>query len=209
VSAFLEEDVVPRASPISRPPAAVLGVDAALRAAGLPERGYAVLHPGTSGFGAFKRWPAERFARLADRIVRETGVPVAITGAKDGDDARLVAEVRSRAHVATAALATDDLLALAEALRRARVFVSADTGPLHLAAAVGTPLVGLFGPKDASVYGPLATRPDGSLAPGVVVERDDVACRPCVLRWCPDPVCMTSIEVDEVFQRVRPALSAS
>ena len=79
-----------------------------------------------------------------------------------------------------------------------------------MAAAVGTPLVGLFGPKDERVYGPFGV-PAGGGAPRAlpVASRGDVPCRPCTLRWCPDPVCMAGIEVDAVFEKLRPALGAA
>jgi lipopolysaccharide heptosyltransferase I len=206
VSALVGERLRPRLAPLPRPEAAVASVDAAVRAAGLPERGFAVLHPGTSGFGAFKRWPAERFAALARRVVEEARVPVAVTGAPEGDDEALAAAVRAGAGVPVARLATGDLAGLAEVLRRASVVVAADTGALHLAAAVGTPAVGLFGPKDAAVYGPWGAAAGGTFGPLPVVERRDVPCRPCPLRWCPDPVCMSGIGVDAVYGAVRSAL---
>jgi len=82
---------------------------------------------------------------------------------------------------------------LADVIRRAACFVAADTGPLHLAALVGTPLLGLFGPKDPSVYGPYGIRADGT--PGLlpVLTQDDVACRPCSLRRCENPLCMRTL----------------
>ena len=94
-------------------------------------------------------------------------------------------------------------------LRRARVFVSADTGPLHLAAAVGTPVLGLFGPKDELVYGPYGRSRGASAAgPLPVVVRAEVPCRPCTLRWCPEPVCLTTISANEVFGRIEAVLRA-
>jgi lipopolysaccharide heptosyltransferase I len=201
VSAVLGR-AAPRVVPaLPRSPDAAARVDAALDALGVPRAGYALLHPGTSGFGAFKRWPADAFARLADRIAGETGVPVVVTVAP-GEEA-LAEAVRSRATTRPATLRTESLSDLAEAIRRARVFVAADTGPLHVAATVGTPLLGLFGPKDEAVYAPYGAAPGGALGPLPVVVRDDVPCRPCTLRWCPDPVCMTAISPDDVFARVR------
>lgn len=206
LAALLGRDVPGVPARLPRPAEARAEIDAALRAAGLPPTGYAILHPGTSGFGAFKRWPAERFAALSDRLF-ERGIAVALTYGPGEED--LVARVRAAARAAPIPLATSSLAALAEAIRRACVFVAADTGPLHVAAAVGTPLVGLFGPKDPRLYGPVG--PDaatGALSPLPVVVAEDVPCRPCVLRRCPEPVCMTSIEVDAVLARVRDALGA-
>jgi len=204
LAALLGRDVAGAPVRLPRPDEARAEIDAALRTAGLPSAGYAILHPGTSGFGAFKRWPAERFAALSDRLA-ERGIAVALTYGPGEED--LVARVRAASHGAPIPLPTSSLAALSEAIRRACVFVAADTGPLHVAAAVGTPLVGLFGPKDPRIYGPMG--PDaatGATVPLPVVVAEDVPCRPCVLRRCPEPVCMTSIEVDAVLARVREAL---
>jgi ADP-heptose:LPS heptosyltransferase len=159
------------------------------------ERGLRDLHPGTSGFGGFKRWPP-RFLP-ADRLA-ERGLPVTYGPGEE----ELVARVRGGARTDPTPLPTSSLAALAEAIRRASVFVAADTGPLHVAAAVGTPLVGLFGPKDPAIYGPVGSSPT-TAAPGPlpVVVAADVPCRP-VLRRCPEPVCMSSIEVDAVLAHV-------
>jgi lipopolysaccharide heptosyltransferase I len=142
--------------------------------AGIRPRGFAALHPGTSEFGAFKRWPAERFAELARRLCGE-GRDVVLTCAPA--EVPRAEAIRARAGNGVAVLSTPSLPVLAEVIRRASLFVSADTGPLHLAALAGTPLVGLFGPKAPAVYGPYGLRPDGT--PGLlsVVTRADVACR--------------------------------
>jgi ADP-heptose:LPS heptosyltransferase len=189
---------------IPRSAAARAWVDAALLRAGVPSGGYGIVHPGTSGFGAFKRWPAERFGRLARRIV-EGGVPVLVT-VGPGEEATGAEVTRAAGGVATV-VAPPDLGALAELLSRASFFVSADTGPLHVAAAQGVPVVALFGPPDPAIYGPHAEI--GREALTEVVTADDVACRPCTLRRCPDPVCMTSISVDAVHERVRRVTAAA
>ncbi len=200
VGAVLGRAVPGAAARLPSSEAARAEVDAALRSAGLPSGGYAILHPGTSGFGGFKRWPPARFSALADRLA-DRGVAVALTYGPGEEP--LVAQVRSGARSAPIPLPTSSLAALAEAIRRATVFVAADTGPLHVAAAVGTPLVGLFGPKDPAIYGPMgrcSTSLDATPLPVVVAA--DVPCRPCVLRRCPEPVCMSAIEVDTVLERV-------
>lgn len=167
-----------------------------LAALGLHDRPFAVLHPGTSAFGAFKRWPPDRFAALARRLAA-AGEGVLVTHGP-GEEA-LAAEVVARAPGAAQAFAPPSLPALAEVIRRAARFVAADTGPLHLAALVGTPLLGLFGPKDPAIYGPYGLRADGT--PGVlpVLTQDDVACRPCTLRRCPDPLCMRTLAPGSVY----------
>ncbi len=165
--------------------------------------GYVVLHPGTSGFGAFKRWPPERFGQVAQRLAAD-GLDVVVTHSPVEQD--LATQVVEASRQSARALQTPSLSVLAEVTRNARAFVGADTGPLHLAGLVGTPLLGLFGPKDPAVYGPYGVRANGT--PGVLstLTKDDVACRPCTLRRCADPLCMRTMAPDEVEGALRDVL---
>jgi lipopolysaccharide heptosyltransferase I len=143
-------------------------------------RTYAVIHPGTSDHGPEKRWPKERFAELARRLNRELELDVIVTW---GPGERELAESVS----AILAPATRSLMELAGIIQGARLFVSADTGPMHLAAACGTPCIALFGPKDPAVY-----RPYG--------EGHTVIYR---------PEGMAQITVDEVFKAAAEKLGAA
>lgn len=140
-------------------------VDEFLRSAGLEEHGFVVMHPGTSVTGREKRWPLDRFAALATRVKADLGLRTVVAW---GPGERDMAEEVVRGSSALLAAETRSLLDLAELLRRSRVFVGADSGPLHLASAVGAPSVALFGPKDPGVYGPwnprhrLVYRPNGN-----------------------------------------------
>jgi lipopolysaccharide heptosyltransferase I len=118
---------------------------------------YAALHPGASGKGALKRWPPERFGALAERLERECGLASLVTW---GPGERELAEsvVAASGGRARLAPATGSVLDLAALLERARLFVGGDTGPMHLASAVSTPSVALFGPKDPRTYGPFHAR---------------------------------------------------
>lgn len=114
---------------------------------------YAVIHPGTSDFGAQKRWFPDRFAELAVRLQRETGLqPVITWGPGEEPLARQIAELSQGA--AQVAMQTAHLLELAEVIRGASLYIGCDSGPLHLASATGTPSVALFGPKDPRTYAP-------------------------------------------------------
>ena len=90
------------------------------------------------------------------------------------------------------------LKTLAEVLRAADLIVCPDTGPMHLAAAVGTPVVALFGPT-----APWRTGPFG---PGHTVLRTKVECSPCFRKSCHEPRCMTGLEPDVVYQAVTASL---
>lgn len=129
---------------IPRTDEAVQRVDAFLRANNI--NGYVVAHPGTSDFGKEKRWPPERFAQLVARIRRELGLEVIATW---GPGERALAQ-----SIGGILSMKTTLMDLAELTRRARLFVSCDTGPMHLAAACGARCVALFGPKDPAIYGP-------------------------------------------------------
>jgi lipopolysaccharide heptosyltransferase I len=149
-----------------------------------------VLHPGTSAFGALKRWPVDRFAVLADRLARESGARIAISwGPGEEDLARTTAR---KARVDTTLFPPPtNLLFPAAVYARADLVVGADSGPLHLATLMGTPTLTLFGPKDPEVYHPL-----GESARFVWMQ---VHCSPCTLRTCDHVTCMQTMTVEQVF----------
>lgn len=164
---------------------AVLGID-----------DYVVLNPG--GGWASKQWPAERFGALA-RVLRERGLqPLVSFG--PGEEALAGRVVAASGGAAERCFGTT-LLELLELLRRARLVVAADTGPLHLACAVGTPVVGLYGPTDPLRNGPCD--------PADLVVRRTPPCAPCHKRDCATHAgVMADIPVDEVLAAVERRLSA-
>lgn len=166
--------------------------------AGLP-RPLVVLHPGTSSFAPFKRWPAERFAQLAQRLAAR-GLGVAVS-CGPGEQA-LAAPIAAAEPMAR--LIDGQSLGLrgtAGVLAAADLVVAADTGPLHIAAATGTRVVALFGPKDERRYGPRAY--DGRAHEVLSAE---VPCRPCTRRDCASPQCVLGLDVDTVEAAVLRAL---
>jgi ADP-heptose:LPS heptosyltransferase len=168
--------------------------------AGVP-RPRVLLHPGTSAFAAFKRWPVDRFAELARRLhARGLGVAVSF----GPGERELVAPVLAAAPEAAAVDGGQlGLRGLAGVLAEVDVAVAADTGPLHIAAAVGTRVVALSGPKDPRRYGPRAH--DGR--PHEVLFAD-VPCRPCTRRDCASPQCVLGVGVGEVEAAVLRAVEA-
>jgi lipopolysaccharide heptosyltransferase I len=167
---------------------------AALAALGASPRRYALLVPGTSEFGAFKRWPARRFGELAERLVDERGLASLVAY---GPGQRGLAEdvVAAAAGAARLAPDTKDLHEFLALVADAALVVGADSGPVVLASALGVPTVALFGPKDPAVYAPRGPRT------AVVWKR--VYCSPCRLRQCGDPICMTTMETAEAWEGVR------
>ena len=127
---------------------------------------YIVLHPGTSEFGKIKRWPIDRFGALARRLSAEGHRVLVVWG--PGERGMADAIAREGGPAVRVAMETRSILDLAELIAGARIFVGADSGPLHIASAVGVRSVALFGPKDPAIYGPynplgrVVYKPDGT-----------------------------------------------
>jgi len=111
-----------------------------------------LIHPG-AGWGA-KRWPAERYGAVANEIVRRGGLVLVNAGpGEESLAASVVAETRGRALLVSSSVS--QLIALT---RRVSLVIGGDTGPLHLACALGKPVVGIYGPTDPKRNGPFGTR---------------------------------------------------
>lgn len=144
-------------------------------------------------FWKTKLWQDEKFARLADRITSELGVPVVFTG---GSGDRRIEHIRSFMTSPLISLAgRTSLRDLAYLYRVSRLVVTTDSGPMHIAAAMGTPTVALFGPTDPARTGPYGR--------GHVIIRKEMACAPCFRKECDTKQCMRDIAVEEVFAAVK------
>ena len=139
-----------------------------------------------------KRWPAERFAALSDAFIDE-GKQVLLIGSKEEHDVsvEVTTRMRNKAVVLTGKTTLEELTAI---LSICDLVVTNDTGPAHIAAALGRSTLVIFGPTN-----PLTTRP---FSPQAEILRHPPDCAPCMLRDCPiDHRCMTAISVDEVLER--------
>ncbi|MBX3283232.1 MAG: lipopolysaccharide heptosyltransferase II [Acidobacteria bacterium] len=146
-----------------------------------------------------KRWPAERYARLAEMLGQHASL--IILGSKAEADAAAEVVKLSKAKIADLSGKTD-LAAAVALLAASDVMVSNDMGLAHVAASVGTKTFVIFGPTN-----PVTTRPF-SLNAEVVFH--PVECSPCMLRECPiDHRCMTGIEPEAVFELILDYLSAN
>ena len=162
-----------------------------------PETGQplAVLHPGARW--PTKLWPTAHWARLAGWLVRDQGFQVALTGSSGDQD--LAREIVAQAKVPLINLAGRTSLAeLAALLQKARIAVTTDTGPMHIACALGTPVAALFGPT-----APWRTGPFGH---GHEVVRLALPCSPCFRRHCPEPRCLTELTVSNAQEAVEKIL---
>lgn len=150
-----------------------------------------------------KRWPAQHFAVVADRLSEAHALPVVLIGgpAERPESLAVTALMRTKAIDLTGQTPVGLLPGL---LRRASVLVTNDSGPMHIAAAVGTPVVALFGPTD-----PVRTGPYGM---GHVVLSHAVECRPCFRRDCTRAVsleCLTAVRPEQVVRAVEQQLERS
>jgi heptosyltransferase-2 len=150
-------------------------------------------------FGSAKRWLPERYAAAADLVARRLGARVAVLGA---------AAERSIGETAAAAMRAETRVLCGETgfaelvgvISRLRVLLSNDSGPMHLAAALGVPVVAVFGPTDWR-----ETAPAGPGAWRLV--REPVHCSPCLLRECPiDHRCMRRVTVARVAEEAQALL---
>jgi heptosyltransferase II len=189
------------ALPLVRPTqASAARADALLRQLGVTDGdGLLAMMPGAA-YGQAKQWPADRMAETAARLARDRGLRCVLLGASHDTPAARAIESWLRAHAPEQAGRVIDLVgrtslgALAGVLDRAAVCVSNDSGGMHLAAALGRPVVAIFGPTDEQATAPLGSHT-------VLVE--PVFCRPCQLRDCPiDHRCMKRISVQRVFDAV-------
>ncbi|MEO6051821.1 MAG: lipopolysaccharide heptosyltransferase II [Pyrinomonadaceae bacterium] len=138
-----------------------------------------------------KRWPAEYYARLGDRLQTEIDANVILVGSKE--DRKVAGEVAGFSRTPTINLTgKTDLAEIVAILSEVDLLISNDMGLAHIAPAVGTKTIAIFGPTN-----PETTRP---FSENAEIIRKDVECSPCMLRACPiDHRCMTWISVDQVF----------
>lgn len=158
------------------------------------------LNPGAA-YGAAKRWPAARFAAVGDALARRTGASIAVLGAPSeralADE--VAAGMRHRARVLAGETRLSELVGV---LSRLELLVTNDSGPMHVASALGTPVVAVFGPTDereTAPAGPARAR----------IAREPVSCAPCGLRACPvDHACMRRVSAERVSSLALELLSA-
>ncbi len=159
----------------------------------------------SSNNGQSKRWPLPYWATLLDRLIREQHARVILTGASV--DLPLIEEVTKRMHEQPINLAgKTSLPQLAALLQRADLMISGDSGPMHIAAAVGTPLIAIHGPTDPEQSGPVS--------PKATILRSPIWCSPCYrakdtadCRFYTTQ-CMKNITPTQVFEVAREKLQA-
>ena len=157
------------------------------------------VNPGST-YGHAKRWLPDRYAEVVNRAVTDVQgrsgarVGVAILGAKGEEPLgkAIADQIKTRTVVCSGQTTVRELMAL---VKRCQLFLTNDTGPMHVAAAFKVPLVAVFGPTDWQTTSPFGV--DAQLV------RQPVSCAPCLLRECPiDHRCMTGVTVEQVYDAV-------
>ncbi len=147
------------------------------------------LHPGAQK--RFKQWPPECFIELGRRLYQHMGCQIIVSG--DRSEAMLAHEIASQIPGAIPLAGEMSLGGFSALLKRYSLFVSNDTGPMHLAFAMRTPTVALFGPTNPAFCGPYH-------AQHVRVLSVAKTCRPCLKKECAEPFCLLQISPDAVYQ---------
>jgi lipopolysaccharide heptosyltransferase I len=170
-------------------------LDALLRGVGAQDAPIMCMVPGAAW--SSKRWTSQGFSEVAGYCADKLGLLPVIAGSRG--DRRLAGDIVSLARRRVIDLTGQtDLKMLAALFERSKVTVSTDTGPMHLAAAIGSPVVALFGPTAPWRTGPFGEQHQ--------VLRHQTSCSPCFRRSCQDPRCMTGIMPLEVMAAVSSAI---
>ncbi len=182
----------PNPAPAPRVPLLDSDISAAQELLGdVTDGGYVAIHPGSGGSSL--NWPTKYYTELAARLAKETGRTVVTTG---GQEEAGAAEEVARAAGGLSVAGRTDFGALVGVLAGAELFVSGNTGPMHLAAALGRPVVALFSPLKSG--SPKRWRPVGG--PARVLTPPGYSCDKCTGANCPDYNCMEGLTVDVVLE---------
>ncbi len=148
------------------------------------------IHPGATNSSA-KRWMPKRYAEVADRLAASHDARIVILGGAGEDE--MAEEIRGHLTSSSIGLAgRTSLTELMGIVGRLSVLISNDSGPMHVASALGVPTVAVFGPTDERETGPLGLKSR--------VVRQHVECSPCLLKECPiDHRCMDRVTVEDVY----------
>ena len=179
---------------LSAAPEAVASIRALLSSRGIKDQDLLIgISPGAA-YGPAKRWPVERFAAIGDRAIKEWGAKVVVIGTEKekalGDT--LVSASAPGAVNCCGMTGLGDALAL---IQRCRIFVTNDSGLMHVAAALKVPTVAIFGSTD-----PVATGPRGKTAR---IVKQNMECSPCLKPECPVGYrCLLSVQPDDVWREM-------
>ncbi len=148
-----------------------------------------------------KRWQWEKFAQVADFFNRKAGTRTILIG--NQSDSPLLEQISNRMRTAPMVAAGSlKLKQIAHLLGRAKLFVTNDSGPMHVASAVGTPILAIFGPTDPELTGPYGSTHR--------VLQSSLPCVPCLSRRCPIGLeCMHAIGAEQVIEAAEELLAST
>ena len=165
-------------------------IDSFLREKELANRPWVAINPGASWTS--KLWPVERFAALCD-ILEDSGIPVVVIWGPGEEQLveGIVGAACSKPNVAP----PTSIKQLACLLERSSLYVGGDTGPMHMAAVMGTTVVGIFGPSDPERNGPYGD--------GHMILQADIDCIKCWKKSCSSMECMNNVSAEDVADAIR------
>ena len=173
------------------------------------------MHPGSGGYSTARRWSPERFAHLADTLYADAGGQLLLVGGPEEEalHAQILGMMQS-AMPARSLAGKGSIKVTAATLELADLFIGNDAGPMHLAAAVGTPTVAIFGLSNSQAWGPYTGDAAGRRA---IVVKLDLPCMPCFYRGhdlgtpegCATRDCLALLGVDPVAVAARRLLRES
>ena len=156
---------------------------------------YILLHPGSKD--PFKRWPLDHFAKVGIEL-SNLGYKICISGTFE--EKKILEELQSKIPFSSIIPSGLSLHAFAHILKAAKLLISNDTGPLHLACALKTPCIGIFGGTDASICGTYKAIKAISLS-------HPIPCTPCLKRKCQKPFCLYQVSVKDVLESAQKLLN--
>jgi len=164
---------------------------------GIPEGSLVIgFHPGAQK--VYKCWPSEKFIELGRSLVKNLECRIVVTG---NNDEKELADMISANIQGSVSLAGDrSLRQTASLIGKINVFITNDTGPMHIALALKTPVIALFSPTDPGLCGPYKAKGK------YIVISKPLTCTPCIGKSCANPECMGQIDVDEVMESVESLL---
>ncbi len=164
----------------------------------LQQENYIFMFPGTSDKGRHKRWTPERYGKLIDLISEKWHLPTVI-GCGPGEE-HLAEAVQANATVLPVILQHVTIKQLCAVIKKARLFVGGDTGPLHIASLLNTPAVTIFGPSDNVLYEPARFTP-------FKIVSAEMDCSPCRKKKCHKRECLDAVSPEMVFKAVSDMLA--
>lgn len=146
------------------------------------------LHPGAKNL--FKQWPKECFVEVGRRLTQHLGCQILVSG--DESEALLILDIASKIPGAIPVAGELNLSCFTALLKKMALFITNDTGPMHLSYAAKTPTVAIFGPTDPALCGPFHVQ-------NATVLSAKPTCTPCLKKKCAEPFCLLQIGPDAVY----------